>query len=88
MIKTVSNGNHANFCEFFPHTFLSINRNQPVDKMSIFLDDPNYRKNFYLGEERENTIFLQKYAHTKVAAHILVDKPFKNCFVCKGIIDA
>lgn len=32
--------------------------------------------------------FLQKYTHTKVAAHILVDKPFKNCFVCKGIIDA
>ena len=59
LIKTVSNGNHANFSEFFPHTFLSINRNQPVDKMSIFLDDPNYRRNFYLGEERENTILYK-----------------------------
>ena len=56
MIKTIANGNHANFSVFFP-TFLSINRHQPVDKMSIFLDDPNYRKNFYLGEERKNTIF-------------------------------
>jgi len=54
--------------------------------MSIFLDDPNFRTN--LGEERKKYNFVQQYTHTKVAAHILVDKPFKNCCVCKGIKDA
>lgn len=37
--------------------------------------------------KKEKIQFSTKYTHTKVAAHILVDKPFKNCFVCKGIID-